>query len=183
MTERIPPKIRLAGRRQAVFGASVLLAGISIINLCFTPLLLTDVIPESLFHTAKQQNFFFDLFGIISACWLLTWLSAINRWLTLSKIGQWAGLIFLCIDQVNLLVVWKTLADKAPLLSSGLWIAPGLLQIYLFGCFFGFFTLPGLVRDGNRNLTSLGTLLLLLPWLIARDAIVLGTQQLNGLFI
>ncbi|MBY0356482.1 MAG: hypothetical protein K2W82_00660 [Candidatus Obscuribacterales bacterium] len=175
-------KIKLAGRRQAFFGASVLLAGISMINLCLVPLFVDNAIPEPLFHTVQQQNFFFDLFGFISACWLLCWLSAINQWYSLAKLGQWAGLLFLCIGQVNLLGVWKILADKAPLLSSGLWIAPGLLEIYILGCFFGFFTLPGLVKDGNRSLTSLGTLLLLLPWLIARNAVILGSQQLNGLF-
>ena len=33
------------------------------------------------------------------------------------------------------------------------------------------------------SLTGLGTLLLLLPWLIGRDQIVLGSQYLNGLFL
>jgi hypothetical protein len=91
------------------------------------------------------------------------------------------GLIFLCVDQVNLLVVWKSLGATGALFK-GLWIAPAILQIYLLGSFFGFFTLPGLTRDGNRTLTGLGTLALLLPWLVARDEIIAGTQYLHGLF-
>lgn len=99
----------------------------------------------------------------------------------MSKMAQWSGLLFLCIDQVTLLVVWRSLADTGHLLE-GLWCTPAILQLYLIGSFFGFFTLPGLTKEGNLTLTGLGTLALLLPWLVARNEIVSGTQYLHGLF-
>jgi hypothetical protein len=169
-------------RRQAVFGASVLMAGFSILALCVFPLFFaarTD--PQSLFSTPLQERFFFELFGFISAAWLLCWVSSVNNWSIGAKLGQWLGLVFLCIDQVNLIAIWKGLAE-AEFLSKGMWITPAFLQVYLFGSFFGFFTLPGLTRDGDRSLTGLGTLALLLPWLVARDQIIEGTQYLNGFF-
>jgi hypothetical protein len=174
-------KSALLGRRQSVFGASVLMAGFSIAGLCFCPILFSHSMPESLFSSQQQESFFFGLFGFISASWLLCWISTLNSWTSFSKLGQWSGLIFLCLDQVNLLAVWRSLAISGGL-GRGLWIAPAIIQIYLIGSFFGFFTLPGLTRDGNRRLTGLGTLCLLLPWLIARDEIIAGTQYLHGLF-
>lgn len=174
-------KSALSGRRHAVFGASVLTAGISIASLCFCPILFADSMSESLFYSQQQERFFFDLFGFISASWLLCWVSTLNSWKSLAKVGQWCGLVFLCVDQVNLLVVWKLLSTTG-LMLSGFWIAPTFIQVYLLGSFFGFFTLPGLTRDGNRSLTGLGTLTLLLPWLVARDQVVLGTQILHRLF-
>jgi hypothetical protein len=171
----------LAGRRQAVFGASVLLAGFSTAGLCFCPILFAHSVPVSVFFSPQEENFFFSLFGFISAAWLLTWVCSLNSWMAFAKLGQWLGLVFLCVDQVSLLGVWRVLFASDPLMR-GLWVAPLIVQIYLCGSFFGFFTLPGLTRDGNRTLTGLGTLALLLPWLVARDEIVTGLQHLHGLF-
>lgn len=159
------------------------MAGFSILALCIFPLVFAlHVIPESLFSTPHQERFFFELFGFISAAWLLCWVSSVNNWSIGAKLGQWLGLLFLCIDQVNLLVIWKAFAE-AECFAKGIWIAPAFLQVYLFGSFFGFFTLPGLTRDGDRSLTGLGSLALLLPWLIARDQIIEGTRYLNGFFL
>ncbi len=175
-------KNALSGRRQAVFGASALMAGFSIASLCFCPLLLTHAMPAMLFYSQQQETFFFGLFGFMSASWLLCWVSELNGWHQCSKMAQWSGLLFLCVDQVNLLAVWRAIADTG-IMMNGLWIAPAIIQVYLIGSFFGFFTLPGLTRDGNRTLTGLGTLALLLPWLIGRNEIVAGTQCLTGLFL
>ena len=180
MADGVSSKKSLRGRRQAVFGASVLLAGLSIVNLLVIPMVVTDCTPQSLFATLQQENFFFDIFGFIAACWLLTWIAALNNWFAAAKLGQWMGIIFLCLDQVNLIVVARLMMNEH--CASGLWLAPALLQLYLCGSFFGFFTLPGLTRDGNRTLTGLGTLLLLLPWLIGRNQIVSGSEYLKGLF-
>jgi hypothetical protein len=175
-------KKSLAGRRQTVFGASVLLAGFAIVNLLAIPLIFVlERSPHTFFHTSQQEIFFFDLFGFVSACWLLTWISALNNWSATAKFGQWLGIVFLCIDQVSLIVVSKLMLNEHST-NGGVWIAPALLQLYLWGSFFGFFTLPGLTRDGNRTLTGLGTLVLLLPWLIGRNQIVSGTEWLNGFF-
>lgn len=172
-----------------MFGASVLLAGLAIVNLLVIPMIFAQpdhrsqfsTTAHSLFGTTQQQIFFFDLFGFIGACWLLTWISALNSWSATAKFGQWLGIIFLCIDQVNLIIVCKLMMNDHSTVP-GLWIAPVLLQLYLLGSFFGFFTLPGLTRDGNRTLTGLGTLVLLLPWLIGRNQIISGTECLNSLF-
>jgi hypothetical protein len=174
-------KSALANRRQTVFGASVLTAGFSIAALCFCPILFSHYVPAALFFSAQQENFFYSLFGFISAAWLLCWVSSLNSWPAFAKLGQWLGLVFLCVDQVSLLGVWKSIAEVA-FLAQGLWVAPLILQIYLSCSFLGFFTLPGLTRDGNRTLTGLGTLALLLPWLVARDEIVAGTHYLHGMF-
>lgn len=173
-------KTSLAGRRQAVFGASVLVAGLSIVNLLLIPLIFTECTPQPLFDTLQQEEFFFDLFGFIGACWLLTWIAALNHWKAASKLGQWLGIIFLCLDQVNLIIVARLMMTEHS--ANGLWIGPFLLQMYMLGSFFGFFTLPGLTKDGNRTLTGLGTLLLLLPWLIGRNQIISGSECLKGLF-
>lgn len=174
-------KSAISVRRESVFGASVLTAGFSIAGLCFCPLFLSQGRSQSLFFSTAQEDFFFGLFGFISASWLLCWVASINSWTQACKLAQWLGLIFLCIDQVNLLAVLRNLSETGEL-WKGLWITPAIIQIYLTGSFFGFFTLPGLTKDGNRSLTGLGTLALLLPWLLARDQIVQGTQYLNGLF-
>ena len=174
-------KTALAGRRQAVFGASVLLAGFSIVIMCFCPVVFPLSSMTTLFSTEQQEAFFFDIFGFISASWLLCWVASLNGWNQSAKIGQWLGLVCLCVDQVNLLGIWHSLSESQNLLL-GVWVTPSFLQIYLLGSFFGFFTLPGLTRDGNRTLTGLGTLVLLLPWLIGRDEIIAGTQILHGMF-
>ena len=187
MTESLGEKSKsirnaLAGRRHAVFSASVLLAGFSIFSLCFCPVLFPLDEMVMLFSTKQQEAFFFDLFGFISAAWLLCWVASLNGWTQISKLGQWLGLLFLCIDQVNLLAVWNGMAASETLVL-GFWVPPMFLQVYLLGSFFGFFTLPGLTQDGNKTLTGLGTLAVLMPWLIARDEIIAGTQVLNGVFM
>lgn len=173
-------KHALAGRRQAVFSASVLLASFSIFSLCFCPIIFPIASTSTLFPTEQQESFFFDLFGFIGASWLLCWVATINEWTQASKLGQWLGLLFLCVDQVALIAVWNSAASDQVLF--GFWIPPMFLQVYLLGSFFGFFTLPGLTKDGNRSLTGLGTLAILMPWLVARDEIIAGTQVLHGIF-
>ena len=174
-------KSAIASRRQTVFGTSVLMAGFSIATLCFCRVIFLQTTPESIFSNQQQESMFFDLFGFISASWLLCWVSTLNTWNIAAKLGQWIGLICLCVDQVSLIGIWRAMIESGSFMR-GLWLAPAFLQVYLIGSFFGFFTLPGLTRDGNRTLTALGTLALLLPWLIARDEIVEGLQHLHGLF-
>lgn len=169
-------------RREIVFGTAVLLAGYAITSLCLMPLFFSDLEPHGLFPTAAQEKFFFDLFGLIGGCWLLSWVSAVNDWSGMSRVGQWLGIILLCVDEAILISIWRTFVSYSGPLALGIWIAPVLLQTYLLGCFFGFFTMPALTRSGNRTLTGLGTLVLLLPWLFGRDAIVTGTEYLHGLF-
>lgn len=173
-------KNQLLKRREGIFGVAVLLAGFAIIGLCLMPMVLSDTAPRPLFATQQQEQFFFDLFGMIFACWLLSFICALNEWKPMAKAGQWLGIVLLCIDQAVLVVVWRDLATQVSV-PVGMWLAPLMLQMYLVGCFLGFFTLPNLTQSGNRTLTGLGTLLLLLPWLFGRDLVVTGAQFLHGL--
>lgn len=143
-------------------------------------MLLGETAPRPLFSTFQQEQFFFDLFGMIFACWLLSWVCAVNDWAPWAKVGQWLGITLLCVDQAILVMVWRELSHQENI-AEGMWAAPLILQCYLVGCFFGFFTLPNLTRSGNRTLTGLGSLLLLLPWLIGRDMVISGAQFLHGL--
>lgn len=173
-------KDKLLKRREGIFGMAVLLAGLAIIALCLMPILLQDTPPRPLFPTYQQERFFFDLFGLIFACWLLSWVSALNDWSHMARAAQWLGIILLCIDEAIIVVFFfeSTASENIPI---GTWLAPLMVQTYLIGCFFGFFTLPSLTRDGNKTLTGLSTLLLLLPWLCARDLVVSGAEYLHGI--
>lgn len=181
MTETTP-KTRLASRRQVVFGSAVLMAGLATASFLFVPWIVSDKFdPQYLFHTAEQESFFFDILGFISASWLLTWVACLIGWQTVAKFGQWLGLVMLCINQVNVMLIWRIAADPAQEVAHpGMWLTAGLLQLYLIGLFFGLFTLPGLTNDGNRKLTGLGTLLLMIPWVIGRHEIIRGAHCLNG---
>jgi hypothetical protein len=172
----------LTKRREKIFGTAVLLAGLSIIGLCVMPYVLADTAPLPIFPTVQQEKFFFDVFGMIFACWLLSWVAALNEWFGVARSAQWLGIILLSSDQAVLVNVWRDVANQVQIqVPIGLWLAPLMLQTYLVGCFLGFFTLPGLTRAGNRTLTGLATLLILLPWLVASDLVRVGAEYLHGL--
>jgi hypothetical protein len=177
LTDRVPRE-----RREKVFGISVLAAGFAIASLCLTRQVFPGAMPEALLPTPEQERFFFDLFGLIGGSWLLCWVSAVNQWKTMSRVGQWLGIILLCVDQSTLSLLWRSLLNDQLLTTSGLWVAPLVLQVFLLGYFFGFFTLPALTTAGNFRLTGLGTLMLLLPWLFGAEAVISGARILNGLF-
>ena len=166
-------------RRESVFGVAVLLAGLAVSSLCVMPTLLSADTPRHLFlPTLPQEQSFFDILGMSCGCWLLTWMSAVNDWKLASRVGQWVGILLLCAEEALLVGVWRDATWSST--AIGLWVAPAVVQIYILGCFFGFFTLPSLTQI-NRRLTGLGTLVLLLPWLMGRDAVVAGTEYLHGL--
>jgi hypothetical protein len=173
--------LRLTKRREKIFGTAVLLAGFSIISLCIMPYVLSDTAPLPLFPTFQQEKFFFDVFGLIFACWLLSWVAALNDWAAVARAAQWLGIILLSSDEAVLVIVWRDLAHQTSNVPIGLWLSPLVLQTYLVGCFFAFFTLPGLTRAGNRTLTGLATLLILLPWLVGSDLVRQGAEYLHGL--
>ena len=170
-------------RREFVFGISVLAAGLAITMLCLVPMFLRDSPARSLFPDALQEQFFFDLFGWIGGCWLLSWVSALCSWKGMARVGQWFGIILLCLDQVILLGVWNSFGRFDSFLSGGIWLVPGMLELFFVGYFFALFTMPALTLSGNRTLTGLGALAVLLPWLMGRESIILGTQLLCGYFL
>jgi hypothetical protein len=171
-----------AKRRQAAFAVSMALAGLAVTILCLVPLFVREADPRSLFVTTPQEDFFFDMIGWIGGAWLACWVASLCNWRQLSFFGQWLGICILCINQVVLLGVWKTLSGYDNFWSSGIVLTPVLLQIYFLGYFLGFFTMPALTLSGNKTLTGLGTLAVLLPWLLGRESIVTGTQLLFGAF-
>jgi len=167
-------------RREGVFGIAVLLAGLTSLGLCLMPILLATTPPERILNTVQQERFFFDLFGIIGGCWLLSWVSALNGWKATARLGQWLGIILLCGEEAILVgVLGDTFTH--PDLIIGFWLAPIVVQFYLLALFLGFFTLPSLTQSGNLRLTGLGTLTLLLPWLVGREVVIAGAQYLHGL--
>ncbi|MBI4534012.1 MAG: hypothetical protein HY711_08685 [Candidatus Melainabacteria bacterium] len=182
MSGHEPIALNLNQRRQIVFAAAVGIAGLSISLLCLVPLFIRDVATKSLFADLLQESFFFDIVGWIGGCWLLSWVSALSQWRKMARLGQWLGIVLLCLDQVVLLAVWKALSLCHNNSIDGLWLAPALLQACFLGYFFGFFTMPALTLSGNRTLTGLGALAVLLPWLLGRQAIILGTQYLCGYY-
>lgn len=171
-----------AKRRQAAFAVSMALAGLAVTILCLIPLFLHDADPRSLFVTTPQEDFFFDMIGWIGGAWLVCWVASICGWRQLSFFGEWLGICILCINQVVLLGVWKILSGYDNFWSTGILWTPVLLQIYFLGYFLGFFTMPALTLSGNKRLTGLGTLAVLLPWLLGRDSLIAGTHLLFGAF-
>lgn len=97
----------------------------------------------------------------------------------MARVGQWLGIILLCLNQAIMLDVWNQTFHHTVSIASVL--APVLVQTYLGGCFFAFFTLPALTQSGNKTLTGLGTLVLILPWLVGHDSVVAGSEYLRGL--
>ena len=173
-------QVLLLKRRESVFGISVLISGLAMTSLCVMPTLLMDTLKEPLLPHADQEDLFFRIFGIICGMWLLCWVSALNNWKIAAKTGQWGGIILLCAEQALMAGIWRyTLPHFSDFI--GAWLSPLIVQIYLLGLFFGFFTLPGLTQNGNHRLTGLGTLVLLLPWLFGRDAVIAGAEYLHGL--
>lgn len=168
-------------KRQITYSVSVFLAGMAIFMLCLVPLFLREADPRSLFPDVLQESFFFDLFGWVGGCWLLSWVCALCNWKQMSRVGQWLGIVLLCLAQVILLGIWRAIFQLDEGFSFTTIVGPLLLQGYFFGYFLGFFTMPALTLEGNKRLTGLGTLALLLPWLLGRDAIIIGTQLLSGL--
>lgn len=175
--------LSILNRRSVVFGSSLAAAGLAIVIFCLIPLFNVNCVPKSLFPDPLQEGFFFDLIGWIGGCWLFTWVSALNSWRRLARVGQWLGIVLLCVDQSILIGIWAAFSEFSGFLTGGLWIGPAILQVFFLGYFLGFFILPTLTSSGNKTLTGLGTLAVLLPWLLGRDAIVMGTQFLCGMFL
>jgi hypothetical protein len=165
-------------RRLVVFGSAVIMAGLAITVVCLVPLFFRHAHPISIFPDPLEEEFFFDLFGLIGACWLTCFVMALCAWKAPARVSQWLGIILLSIDQVVLFAQWQGLSEYHNFWSEGIWLAPALLEVYFIGLFFSFFTLPALTISGNRRLTALGTLVVLLPWLIGRAAIIMGTRLL-----
>jgi len=156
------------------------MAGLSVALLCLVPVFLTQSTAKSLFTDALQEKFFFDLFAWICGAWLFSFVSAICGWTGMARLGQWLGIILLSVGQAILIFLWIDFSNYENFFHGLLWITPLLLQLTFLGYFFGLFTMPALALSGSKRLTGLGTLAVLLPWVLGRDVIVAGTHFLNG---
>ena len=156
------------------------MVGLAEMLLCLSPLIAYDASPSSLFSDSLQEEFFFDILGWIGGFWLLSWVGAICSWKGVAQLGQWLGIVLLSLDQVVLLGVWSAFSHYHDFLGSGVWLAPTLLEVFFLGYFLSIFTMPALTLLGNRTLTGLGALIILLPWLLGRQEIIAGTQFLCG---
>lgn len=155
-----------------LFAVSVTLAGLAVTVLCLVPLFVPASGVRSPFADQFQERLFFDLIGVISGLWLLSFVAAGSAWRMVMLLSQWSGILLLCLAQALLLGLWNSCPHNLSLLT------PALMQVYIIGYFLGLFTMPALTLSGNRALSGLGTLSMLLPWLIGRPAIVMGMQLL-----
>lgn len=99
----------------------------------------------------------------------------------MARIAQWLGITVLCLDEAIMLEIWGNMFRHINPLSG--YFAPAMVQTYLLGCLFAFFTLPALTLASNRTLTGLGTLVLILPWLVGHEAVVIGSEYLKGIVL
>lgn len=167
-------------RRHIVFAWAVFIACLVLTNFCLTPLLYPGRSPVPLFHDTSLEDLFYDMFAVAAGCWLFCWVAAVNGWKMAGKSGQWLGITLLSVNQALFLGVWWDVFQTPNAFAAGVWAVPWLVQAYLLGCFVGFFTMPALTTAGNWRLTGLGTLALVLPWLVGRKEILMGTQVLNS---
>ncbi len=170
----------LADRRRKVFVFAVVIAALSASLLCLTPLFLLDLVPQSLFADSWQESFFFDSIGWTAGLWLMSFTGALCGRQAFADIGQWLGIILLSFNQVLLMALWVSFLSVPDNLAGGVWVALTLLQTFFIGWFLCFFTMPALVLSGKTSLAAMGTLVLLLPWLLGREGIILGTRYLAG---
>ena len=172
----------ITGRRKIVFTISVGLCGLAIAFLCAAPGMAPNAVPKSMFPDILQEQFFFDIFGWISGCWLLSYIAALCDWPAMRRIGQWLGIILVSTSQIVLISIWQYITNFQDFYSAGMWVVPGMFQILILGLYLGFFTMPALCATGSRQLTGLGSLAILLPWLLGRNVIIDGSHILCGLF-
>lgn len=100
----------------------------------------------------------------------------------MSRVAQWLAITLLCLEQVILAYLWQSISEYHNFIQSIIWLAPLVIQLYVFGLFVALFTLRSLTKSGNTITTGLATLLLILPWLIGKSVIISGTRCLLGLF-
>lgn len=181
-TDTLRPGL-IESRRHIVFAWSVFIAALVITCFCLAPLLYPGRQPLAFFPDNVQEELFFDCFAVSGGCWLACWVAALNNWKVATKIAQWLGIILLSLNQALLLGVWYELCSRPHALEHGMWAVPWLIQSYLIGCFVGFFTMPLLTLSGNRSLTGLGSLALILPWLVGRKEVLMGAHVLHGVFV
>jgi hypothetical protein len=170
----------MALRRPAIFTAAMAIASFIVSLFWVAPFVVRTEEVASIFSTALEEDFFYDIFAWSAAAWLVAYVFNACAFNALGRFGQWAGIFLLSVNQVVLSQQCAQLAHfKA---SANVFAVPLLIETWLICLYFGFFCLPSLMKSGNNRLVGIATLAITLPWLIGKSSIVLGSQVLTGLF-
>lgn len=172
----------MALRRPAIFTAAIAIASFLAALFWLAPFVCrTDEI-ASIFSTALEEDFFYDIFAWVAAAWLVSFIFSVCSLNALGRFGQWVGILLLSVNQVVLSQQCAQLAHYQAPGAGHVWPVPLLIECLLICLYVGFFTLPALVKHDYKRLTGIATLAIVLPWLLGKDAVVLGSQVLTGLF-
>jgi hypothetical protein len=155
------------------------MASLCILVFCVAPIFLQPQ-PVSIFHDRLQEAFFYDLFVWVCASWLICYISSICNWREIAKLGQWLAIILLSLDQLVLFATWKSLAQYENLMSARLWVVPAVTECLFLSVYLALFILPALIKQGKMSLTGLGTIAIIIPWMIGKGVIIMGSQLLHG---
>ncbi len=169
-------------RRPAIFTGAVALASFFASLFLIAPFVFQSDEIASIFSTALEEDFFYDIFAWTAAAWLVAYVFNVCAFYSLGRFGQWAGIVLLSVNQVILSQQCAQLTHYQGPATTHVWVMPMLIECWLICLYVGFFTLPALVKSGNLRLTGIATLAVTLPWLIGKGLIVLGSQELTGLF-
>lgn len=170
----------MALRRPAIFTGAMAIASFIVSLFWVAPFVIRTEEIGSIFSTALEEDFFYDIFAWAAAAWLVAYVFNVCAFYSLGRFGQWAGIFLLSVNQVVLSQQCAQLAHfKA---TANIFVVPLLIEAWLICLYFGFFCLPSLLRAGHNRLVGIATLAITLPWLIGKNLIVLGSQVLTGLF-
>lgn len=170
----------MALRRPAIFTGAMAVASFIASLLWAAPYVVRTEEVASIFSTALEEDFFYDIFAWAAAAWLVAYICNACAFYALGRFGQWGGIFLLSVNQVVLSQQCAQLAHfKA---SVHVYAVPLIIEAWLICLYFGFFTMPSLMKAGNNRLVGIATLVVTLPWLLGKSAIVLGSQVLTGLF-
>lgn len=168
-------------RRPAIFTGAVALASFLASLFWLAPFVCRTEEIASIFATALEEDFFYDIFSWVAAAWLACFVFNVGNLTALGRFGQWAGILLISVNQVILSQQCAQLTHyQGP--SANVWVMPMLIEAWLICLYVGFFTMPSLMRSDYKRLTGIATLAITVPWLVGKNAIVLGSQVLTGLF-
>lgn len=172
----------MALRRPAIFTAAIAVASFLTSLFWLAPFVCKTEEIASIFPIALEEIFFYDIFAWVAAAWLVSFVFFVCAMPAVGRFGQWVGIFLISMDQVVLYQQCAQLAHLQGSDANNVWVMPLLIEFWLICLYIGFFTLPALMKHDYKRLTGIATLAIVLPWLLGKDAIVLGSQVLTGLF-
>lgn len=169
----------MALRRPAIFTAVMAIASFIVSVFWIAPFVFHTEEIASIFSTALEEDFFYDIFAWAACAWLVAYVFSVSEFNGLARFGQWGGIILLSVTQV---VLSQQCAQLAQSQVSNFYIVPMIIETWIICLYGGFFMLPSLIKAGYLRLAGIATLAVTLPWLIGKSSIVLGSQVITGLF-